>query len=56
MADYDQFVHRHGEPVTQALIEDIERRKGFVRFGEPLDVRWKEVLFGPSFITPGALS
>jgi hypothetical protein len=42
MPDFEQFMSRHGEPATQALIETIERHSG-VRGRDvlPLDARWK---------------
>jgi hypothetical protein len=47
MPDFESFVARHGEPVTQALIETIERHSGArVRFGLPLEQRWHDAMAG----------
>jgi hypothetical protein len=47
MPDFESFVARHGEPVTQALIENIERHSGVrLRLGLPLEQRWHDAMSG----------
>ena len=45
MLDLKSFIARHGEPVAQALIENLERYEGLPRpASSSLEDRWKTVM------------
>ena len=51
MAHFDQFIARHGEVVTQAIIENLERAEGIRAeqvMGLSLEERWHTLMQGAS--------